>query len=40
MSKVLTREQIVEEIKKGTKLGQELFEVEYEYYKELIKDAN
>lgn len=36
----LTKEQIIEEIKKGSEIGKEIFEVELEYYKSLVKTSN
>ncbi len=34
----LTKEEIVEEINKGSEIGKQIFEIELEYYKNLTKD--
>ncbi len=34
----LTKQEIIEEIKKGSEIGKQIFEVELDYYKSLVKD--
>ncbi len=34
----LSKEQIIEEILKGSKIGKKIFEIEMNYYKDLAKD--
>ena len=37
LGKILTREDIIEAIKNNTPIGQEILEIEIEYYKDLIR---
>ena len=34
----LTKEQIIEEIKKGSEIGKEIFKIELDYYKSLARE--
>ena len=34
----LTKEEIVQEIRKGSEIGKQIFEIELDYYKSLVKD--
>ncbi len=36
----LTKEQIIEEIRKGSDIGKEIFEIELDYYKSLVKEGH
>ena len=34
----LTKQEIIEEIKKGSEIGKEIFEIELDYYRSLARD--
>ncbi len=36
----LTIEEIIEEIKKGSEIGKEIFKIELDYYRSLVKIEN